>query len=78
MTYPKKVMSLKELAEYTGLPKKYFIEAYRSPDNNFAWKMNPGASNSKIMFDTEEFDAWRLRKLKAEVSAMRRRGCGVA
>ena len=35
MTYPKKVMSLKELAEYTGLPKKYFIGAYRSPDNNF-------------------------------------------
>lgn len=59
MTYPKPVMRLSEL-EKMGFPKEFLMYAFRK-GNGFACKMNPTKANSPIIFDTEEFDKWRLR-----------------
>ncbi len=60
MTYAKKVMRLTEL-EKDGFPKEYLMRAYRSKGQTFARKINPAARNSPIIFDTEEFDKWRIK-----------------
>lgn len=60
MTYPKAVMKATEL-EKMGFTREYLMYAFRFKGQKFAWKMNPTKINSPIVFDTEEFDKWRLR-----------------
>lgn len=62
VTYEKKVMRLSELEGY-GFPKEYLMRAYRARGQTFAQKINPAARNSPIIFDTEEFDKWRLKNI---------------
>ena len=78
MTYPKKFMGLVELAKFTGLSEEYLQKVYRRKDNDFAGKLDPSKKNSRIVFDTEKFDAWRTRQIKLELEGMRRKGCTVA
>ena len=61
MKYAKKVMRKSELCEM-GFPEEFLDSAYRE-----SYK-----KNSPIIFDTEEFDKWRLRKLRDENKAIRR------
>lgn len=71
MKYAKKVMRKSELCEM-GFPEEFLDSAYRESNQSFAQKINPYKKNSPIMFDTEEFDKWRLRKLRDENKAIRR------
>lgn len=65
MKYSKPIMSRSELIKM-GFPREYLDRAYRSKANNFASKMNPTARNSPILFDTELFEVWRQREIKAQ------------
>lgn len=60
MKYPKPVMRITEL-EDMGFPREHLEYCYRKKGQNFAWKLNPTKSNSPIIFDTEEFEKFRLR-----------------
>ena len=71
MEYPKKVMRMTELAEL-GFPKEFLMRAYRVRGQTFAQKINPTKSNSAIMFDTENFEKWRMNQLAAENMAIPR------
>ena len=59
MTYKKPVMRLSELQKM-GFPKEYLFRADRSKGQKFARKINGTKTNSPIIFDTEEFDKWRI------------------
>ena len=79
MQYPKKVMKLTELVKEMGFPEEYLQRAYRLPTQRFAGKMNPMKKNSPIIFDTEEFEKWRLHQIETESRTMIRHGtvlCG--
>ena len=70
MQYPKKVMKLTELVKEMGFPEEYLQRAYRLPTQRFAGKMNPMKKNSPIIFDTEEFEKWRLCQIETESRTM--------
>lgn len=71
MKYPKPIMRMKELTKM-GFPEKFLLEAYRTMGQTFAQKIDPLATNSPIIFDTEEFEKWRMAKLKSENRALPR------
>lgn len=58
MTYPKQVMTVKELRAM-GYPKEYLLEIYRSRNQKVAWKTGTGGRTSTILFDTEELEKYR-------------------
>lgn len=60
MNYPKKVMKMTEL-EKLGFSRAHLEYAYRRKGQTFAFKMNPTKRNSPILFDTEEYEKWRVR-----------------
>lgn len=60
MNYPKKIMKMTEL-EKLGFPREHLEYAYRRKGQTFAFKMNPTKKNSAILFDTEEYEKWRIR-----------------
>ena len=72
MQYAKPVMKLQELVKM-GFPQTFLLDAYRSKGQTFAQKKDPNKSNSPILFDTEEFEKWRMRSLKAENMSIPRR-----
>ena len=59
MRYKKPVMRLNEL-KMMGFPEAYLMRAYRSRGQRFARKIDATKANSPIIFDTEEFDKWRI------------------
>lgn len=68
MEYPKPVMKMGELVKM-GFPRSFLDEAYRERGQDFAQK---GAKkNSPIIFDTELFEKWRVRKQREENRALR-------
>lgn len=71
MEYPKPMMRLKELMAM-GIPESMLMNAYREKGQNFAQKIDPKRSNSPIVFDTEEFDKWRLKMLQTENKSIMR------
>lgn len=73
MEYPKKVMRMTELVKM-GFPEKMLLRASQEKDQTFAWKNNPMALNSPLLFDTEGFEKWRLRQAKTTTQAT----CGTA
>lgn len=60
MKYAKQVMRMSELKKM-GFPEAYLMRAYRTPRQTFARKIDGTKQNSPIIFDTEEFDKWRIR-----------------
>lgn len=62
MVYPKPVMRAGEMAELFGMSVETFVDMLHMPGQRFAWKMS-NKRNSPVLFDTEEFEKWRLRQL---------------
>ncbi len=58
MTYPKALMSIKEL-EKMGWHKEELMRIYRSRNQKIAFKGGNGGRTSPIYFDTEELEKWR-------------------
>ena len=69
--YPKQIMRMSELMDL-GFPEEYLLYAYRHPSQRFAGKMNPTKRNSPIIFDTEAFEAWRIKQIEMESKSMER------
>ena len=69
MEYPKPMMRLKELMAM-GIPESMLMNAYREKGQNFAQKIDPKRSNSPIVFDTAEFDKWRMKMQRTENKAI--------
>lgn len=65
MTYAKAVMRISELKRM-GFPEEFLLRAYRSANQNFAWKIDTTKSNSPILFDTELFEVYRLKQISIE------------
>ena len=70
MKYPKQVMRKNELKQM-GFPEELLDRAYRQKGQAFAQKINPASKNSPIIFNTEEFEKWRLKQLDIENKALR-------
>lgn len=71
LEYPKPIMRLSALMEM-GFPEEMLMNAYRTKGQTFAQKMTPGKKKSPIIFDTEEFEKWRIKQLKAENESLYR------
>lgn len=71
MKYPSPVMKLKELVQL-GFPEEFLLNAYRTKGQDFAQKISPTKRNSPIIFDTEKFEEYRMRKLVTENRALPR------
>ena len=71
LVYPKPMMKTSEL-KAMGFAEEFLMVAYRSPDNDFATKINPMKKNSSILYDTAGFDAWRQKQIKMQVKSMQR------
>ena len=71
MKYPRQIMKISDL-EQMGFPKDYLLRAYHSRGQTFATKMNPAKPNSPIIFNTEGFDQWMQKEIKAQQAAERR------
>lgn len=69
MEYPKPMMRLKELMDM-GIPESMLMNAYREKGQNFAQKIDPKRPNSPIVFDTAEFDKWRMKMQRVENKAI--------
>lgn len=65
MQYEKKIMSFQELRKM-GFSRRQLEKAFNSPNNTFASRVSPEKPKSKIMFDTEEFEKWRQKEIKAQ------------
>ena len=71
MKYPKPMMRTSELMRM-GFSPEYLRRAYGSPGQNFASKINPLKSNSAILFDTEEFEKWRVQDIENQMKGLQR------
>ena len=60
MTYPKAVMSFKELTEM-GFPATWLMMLYRVKNDGLAWKAG-NHKNNKILFDVEKLEKIRRSK----------------
>ena len=60
MTYPKRIMTIKELMKL-GFPEGYLRRLYAKRGQKMAWKVGI-YSNSAILFDTEELEAYRKKQ----------------
>ena len=65
MKYPKQIMRKNEMIGI-GIPEEMLMMAYNEKGQTFAQKINPYKKNSPIIFDTEEFEKWRLKLLRTE------------
>lgn len=65
MQYPKPFMRISELTKL-GLPEQMLLDAYREKGQRFAQKISPGKKKSPIIFETEEFEKWRIARLEME------------
>lgn len=69
MEYPKPIMKISELMKL-GFPEEMLLNAYRVKGQRFAQKMNPGKKTSAIIFETAEFEKWRMEQLEMENKAL--------
>lgn len=65
MTYPKEVMSLKELIKM-GFPENWLMRLYRMKNNGLAWKAGHH-KNNKILFDVERLERIRVAECVADI-----------
>lgn len=63
MEYPSKIMRKTELVAL-GFPEKMLLRASREKNQTFAFKMNPFAKNSPLLFDTAGFERWRIQQVR--------------
>ena len=63
MNYPKQIMKKGELVKM-GFPEEFLLRASKEKGQTFAFKMNPLASNSPLLFDTAGFEKWRIGQAK--------------
>lgn len=61
MDYPKEIMRKTELMEM-GFPEELLLRASREKGQTFAFKLNPLARNSPLLFDTVGFEKWRMKQ----------------
>ena len=59
MTYPKPMMSIKEIHITMGVPLDFLKQAVHVPGQTFASKTSGGG---KWLIDTEEFEKWRRKR----------------
>ena len=55
-----------------GFSPEYLRRAYGSPGQTFATKVSPLKSNSVILFDTEEFEKWRVQDIENQKKGLQR------
>ena len=65
MNYPAKVMSMKALVKM-GISESFLRRAYMDKSTQIAWRADPTRSNSKIMFDTEALEVFRVKQIALE------------
>ena len=65
-------MRISELI-YMGFSYQYLRRAYGTPGQTFATKVSPLKSNSVILFDTEEFEKWRVQDIENQMKGMIRK-----
>lgn len=68
MIYAKPVMRISELKKM-GLPEEFLMNAYRNPNQTFAWKMDMTKKNSPILFDTDGLERYRQKQILMERQA---------
>ena len=61
MTYPKAIMTIKELEEM-GFKRKELMRIFRNRNQKIAWKTGNGGKTSTILFSTEELEKYRCAK----------------
>ena len=65
MKYPKPIMKKSELMKF-GFPEEFLQRAYLQ--GGIAWRINPQAYNSPLLYDTEELEKYRLNQVKIDNS----------
>ena len=65
MDYPAKVMSMKSLVKM-GISESFLRKAYMDKHTQIAWRADPTRANSKIMFDTDALEVYRLKQIAFE------------
>ena len=75
MEYPNKMMRKKELLDM-GFPEELLDRAYREKGQTCAQKISPTKRNSAIIYDTVEFEKWRMKQIQTENRSLQR-GYGV-
>lgn len=71
MEYPKPFMRISELVKL-GIPEQMLLNAYREKGQRFAQKISPEKTKSPILFETAEFEKWRLKRLEMENKSLPR------
>lgn len=71
MQYPKPFMRTSELVKL-GIPKEMLLNAYRAKGQRFAQKATAGKKTSPIIFETAEFEKWRMKQLEMENKSLPR------
>lgn len=72
MQYEKPMMRTAELIRM-GFSPEYLRRAYGTPGQRFATKINPLKQNSAILFDTAEFERWRISDIEIQTKGLRRK-----
>lgn len=72
MEYPKSFMGMSDLMEM-GLSKQYLKRAIATPGQTFAFKLDPTKKTSPYIFDTQEFERWRVKDTVMQNKAMQRK-----
>jgi len=62
MKYSKPFMTKGELIR-AGIPRELLEQAYADKKQRFAMKLNPHKKSSNIVYETEEFEKWRLKQI---------------
>ncbi|MBE5852876.1 MAG: hypothetical protein E7299_08045 [Lachnospiraceae bacterium] len=62
MEYPKPIMKITEL-EKLGYSREFLLNAFYDKNQTFAWKINPTAKNSLILFETAGLEEYRLKTI---------------
>lgn len=74
MNFPRELMRITEIERECKVSRKLLLQAYLTPGQNFAFKMNPLKSNSPIVFQTDGLKKWMDKRPEVEQRA-RRRSC---
>ena len=70
--YPQKIMSKKQLMNM-GFSERYLLRAAASPRQTFACRQNPFNKTSPLIFDTDGFEKWRQKEIKAYRESVQQR-----
>ena len=58
-------MSMKALVKM-GISESFLRRAYTDKSTQIAWRADPARPNSKIMFDTEALEVFRIKQIALE------------